>query len=130
MMKRLSVLGVAFLVSSALGPNGAARAADKPDQITVKGLSVQSIGRQIGSRNVANGTASGFVENPSVHRGEDRNGDVSANVLVNDPALDSIFSVSGTRPFEDSTQSETSVAVFGKHVLVGYNSTALNQFGG
>jgi hypothetical protein len=131
-MKRLSVLSVAFLVSSALGPNGSVRAADKPDDITVKGLSVQSIGRQIGSttlRNIAKGTASGFIEIPSVHRGEDRNGDVSVNVLVNDPALDNILTVSGTRPFEESTQSETSVAVFGNHVLVGYNSTA-NRFGG
>src|SRR5437016_360619 len=110
-MTRISMLGVAFLVGSVLGPSGAARAADRPDHITVKGLSVQSIGRQIGSttlRNAANGAVSAFIENPSVHRSEGRNGDVSANVLVNDPALDNILTDSG-RPFELSTQSETSV---------------------
>ena len=47
---------------------------------------------------------------------------------VNDPALDHITtfdpSVVATRPFEFSTQSETSAVKDGDHVVVGYNSSA------
>jgi hypothetical protein len=50
------------------------------------------------------------------------------NVQVNDPALDHITtfdpSVVVTRPFEFSTQSETSAVKDGDHVVVGYNSSA------
>ena len=50
------------------------------------------------------------------------------NVQVNDPALDHITSfdprVVPTRPFEFSTQSETSAVKDGQHVVVGYNSSA------
>ena len=50
------------------------------------------------------------------------------NVQVNDPALDHITSfdpsVVVTRPFEFSTQSETSAVKDGQHVVVGYNSSA------
>jgi hypothetical protein len=46
------------------------------------------------------------------------------NVQVNDPALDHVQTFTGTRPFEFSIQSETSVATFGKNVVVGYNSSA------
>ena len=52
----------------------------------------------------------------------------SRNVQVNDPALDYITSfdpqVVATRPFEFSTQSETSAVKDGRHVVVGYNSSA------
>jgi hypothetical protein len=54
--------------------------------------------------------------------------DDGGNVLVNDPALDHIVSfdpkVIVTRPFEFSTQSETSAVKDGRHVVVGYNSSA------
>jgi hypothetical protein len=96
----------------------------KPNDNTVKGLSVQSAGRQIGLkilRSLAN--VSGSVERPSVRSGAAGNG-VTGNVLVNDPTLDTILSFPGFLPFEESTQNETSVAVFGPHVLVGYRSTA------
>jgi len=57
---------------------------------------------------------------------EDRDG--SGNVQINDPALDHIVTfdpkVIVTRPFEFSTQSETSGVRDGKHVVVGYNSSA------
>ena len=50
------------------------------------------------------------------------------NVQVNNPALDHITSfdpgVVVTRPFEFSTQSETSAVKDGEHVVVGYNSSA------
>jgi hypothetical protein len=97
----------------------------KPDDVTAKGLSIQSGARLRGLsilRNVAN--VSGFVEQPQVRRGGDENGNGPPNVLVNDPALDNIQSFPGFLPFEASTQQEPSVAVFGRHVLVGYNSTA------
>jgi hypothetical protein len=44
---------------------------------------------------------------------------------VNDPALDHIqdFAIAN-RPFEFSIESETSVAAFRNHILVGYNSSA------
>jgi hypothetical protein len=49
-------------------------------------------------------------------------------VQVNDPALDHITTfdprVVITRPFEFATQSETSAVRNGKHVVVGYNSSA------
>jgi len=100
---------------------------DEPDDAAVKGLSLQSLGRQIGLttlKNSVGGAPSGFVEQPYTWRGAERRGDFSPNVLVNDPSLDNIQSFVGTRPFEESTQSETSVAVSGQHVLVGYNSSA------
>src|SRR6266851_9639266 len=50
------------------------------------------------------------------------------NVQINDPRLDHIVtfdpSVVVTRPFEFSTQSETSGVRDGRHVVVGYNSSA------
>ena len=48
----------------------------------------------------------------------------SANVQVNDPALDNIQTFPGTRPFELSIQSETSMARFGSDVVVGFNNSA------
>jgi len=48
----------------------------------------------------------------------------SANVQVNDPALDNIQTFPGTRPFELSIQSETSMASFGSDVVVGFNNSA------
>ena len=97
----------------------------KPDDITAKGLRIHSVGRQIGLktlRNLAN--VSGFVGQPRVRGGGDGNRGDPRNVLVNDPTLDNIQSFPGFLPLEESTQNETSVAVFGRHVLVGYRSTA------
>jgi hypothetical protein len=102
----------------------------KPNDITVKkGLSIQSVGRQIGLKTLRNlAKVSVFVEQPRVRGGGDGNGGDPRNVLVNDPTLDNIQSVPGFPPIEGSTQNETSVAVFGQHVLVGYRSTANGQF--
>ena len=48
------------------------------------------------------------------------------NVQANDPNLDHIqtFTQVITRPFEFATQSETSAVVNGRHMVVGYNSSA------
>jgi hypothetical protein len=97
----------------------------KPDDNTVKGLSIHSAGRQIGLKTLRNlAKVSGFAGQPQVRRGGDRNGGDPRNVLVNDPTLDNIQSFPGFFAVEGSTQNETSVAVFGRHVLVGYRSTA------
>jgi hypothetical protein len=55
---------------------------------------------------------------------EDRRDKESRNVQVNDPALDHLQTLPGTRPFEFSIQSETSVAVFRNNIVIGYNSSA------
>src|SRR5689334_13543340 len=60
-------------------------------------------------------------------RGESSSRAVAGNVQVNDPALDHITTFAPpivTRPFEFATQSETSAVRNGKHVVVGYNSSA------
>ena len=46
------------------------------------------------------------------------------NVQVNDPAIDNVQEFAGTRAFEFSIQSETSIARAGGNILVGYNSSA------
>ena len=98
---------------------------DEPDDLKIKGLSIQSVGRQIGARILRRLTnRQGLIEKPWVLGGGNGDGDVSRNVLVNDPALDTIQRFPGFLPFEFSTQSETSVAVFGNDVLIGYNSSA------
>jgi hypothetical protein len=50
--------------------------------------------------------------------------DTPDDVQINDPALDHVQSFAGTRPFEFSIQSETSLAAAGKNIVVGYNTTA------
>ena len=46
------------------------------------------------------------------------------NVQVNNPLLDSIQVFKGFRPFVHATQSETSIATFGRTVVATYNSSA------
>jgi len=124
----LVVPHVAAAQTASFDPLIAARPSFDPGEagdLTVRGLSVDSVGRHVGRRALRRlGNRSGLREEPRVRRGEDRDGDGSRNVLVNDPALDTIQSFPGFLPFEFSTQSETSVAIFGRHVLIGYNSSA------
>jgi len=47
-----------------------------------------------------------------------------ANIQVNNPGLNHTQAFPGTRPFEFSIQSETSIAAFGDNILVAYNSSA------
>jgi hypothetical protein len=60
--------------------------------------------------------------------GGGRGGGDLLNFQVNDAALDHIVTfdptVIVTRPFEFSTESETSLVARGRHVVVGYNSSA------
>ena len=98
---------------------------------TVKG-NVRSAGGQM-ARQLQRAVQSGLVPLPMSrvhgrqHEG-DHEGDVSLNVQVNDPLLDHVVTfnpaVVQTRPFEFSTQSETSVVTNGQHIFVGYNSSA------
>jgi hypothetical protein len=101
---------------------------DEPDDLAVKGVSLRSIGREIADASLSNivkGALAGTFQLPVFSRGDNgHHEDVSQNILANDPALDNIQTFPNTRPYEESTQSETSVAVFGHHVLVGYNSSA------
>jgi len=53
-----------------------------------------------------------------------RRATVDRNTQVNDAALDHVLTFPGTRPFEVSIQSETSIVANGKHIVVGYNSSA------
>jgi len=46
------------------------------------------------------------------------------NVQVNDPALDNVQIFPGFRPFISYTQSETSVASFGRNIVATYNTSA------
>jgi len=46
------------------------------------------------------------------------------NIQVNNPLFDSIQIFPGFRPFVHSTQSETSVAVFGRTIVATYNNSA------
>jgi hypothetical protein len=105
---------------------------DSQGDATVKGrLALRSLGGQLAHR-LQTAIQSGAVPvqgSPGDgQRGQDRGssgdrGDV-LNTQVNDPALDHTVTFPGTRPFEFSTQSETSVTVDGRHIVVGYNSSA------
>lgn len=79
-------------------------------------------------QNVRNGGILGYGISFGSHRDEGSTSHVldNGNVQINDPSLDNIqaFTSLGTRPFEFSTQSETSVARDGRNVVVGYNSSA------
>ena len=46
------------------------------------------------------------------------------NVQVNDPAQDYVQTFDGFRPFVHATQSETSIAAFGRDIVVTYNNSA------
>ena len=104
------------------------------DAAPVKGgIALRSSGGELAQR-LQRAVQSGL--SPTVHspiagekgRGSSQNSDDAFNVQVNDPTLDHIVTfnpkVVVTRPFEFSTQSETSAVRDGRHVVVGYNSSA------
>src|ERR1700687_3308514 len=115
---------------STLIPVGDEFLTEEDDFGGVKGLDLRSHGRQLASaimQAVQSGQlviAGGAGASSAQSHDNDRADDGAANVQVNDPNLDNIQTFTGTRPFEESTQSETSVAVDGRHVVVGYNSSA------
>ena len=104
---------------------------DQDDFEGVKGLDLRSQGRQVG-QSVLKAAATGnliilsgsVTPNGNFSRGDSKHDSQGPNVQVNDPATDTIQSFTGTRPFEESTQSETSIAVAGNDIVVGYNSSA------
>jgi hypothetical protein len=56
--------------------------------------------------------------------GHDEEDEPKRDLQINDPRLDHIQTFPGTRPFENATESETSIGVSGRHIVVGYNSSA------
>ena len=106
--------------------------ADDEGDATLKG-NVQSAGGEMAKalqKAVRSGTVPLPVSRESGIRvaGPRKEAGTSTNVQVNDPALDHVVtfnpSVVNTRPFEFSTNSETSVVQNGQHIVVGYNSSA------
>lgn len=108
-----------------LGFATAAAASEDDERRSNKGVDVRSHAREVADEvrehGLAAETDSGGKEDRD--RG-DRDEDETLNVQVNDPALDHIQTFAGTRPFEFSVQSETSIAAFRNNILVGYNSSA------
>jgi hypothetical protein len=96
----------------------------------MKGPVARSMGGQMAQR-LQRAVRSGHVPRwRSRGRGDDRrgehegNGNDGRNVQVNDPRLDHVVTFPGTRPFEFATQSETSAVMDGRHIAVGYNTSA------
>jgi hypothetical protein len=102
-----------------------AMTAEDPDGLVSRGLHAKSQGRQMGDALLRNARGGGIrgkaISTGSASREQGNRGDDVSNIQVNDPALDHIVSFPGvTRPFEFSTQSETTVASDGRHIVVGY----------
>src|SRR5258707_2368580 len=112
---------LAFGLTSS-GPAQASRPGDPEEQ----DFGYRSHAREIADEVRINGLA---VPDPAGSGSDsglfDQRDESGLNTQVNDPALDHIqdFAITN-RPFEFSTESETSVAAFGNHILVGYNSSA------
>ena len=100
------------------------------DFSSVKGVNLLSNGRQIAGsvrRAMTNGSlvVTGPLSLPKFSDGRGPVHSAGPNVQANDPGLDHIASFPGfTRPFEFSTQSETSIVRSGNNVVVGYNTSA------
>jgi hypothetical protein len=112
-------------------------------QPTNKGVDLRSHGRQIADQihrrgsavssepaSLADRRSEGGREQESGREQEDRcEGEdhcekKGLNAQVNAPALDHLQTVPGTRPYEFSIQSETSIASFRNSIVIGYNSSA------
>ncbi len=117
---------VLFVVVTLLFLNfatGVARADNRhgAEGSTVKqSLDFRSMARELADEVRVRGLAASSVAGS---QGGSGSGDLQ-NVQVNDPALDHIQTFVGTRPFEFSIQSETSIASFGDDILVAYNSAS------
>jgi hypothetical protein len=100
-----------------------------PDGLHFRGLSIKSQARQMADALLLNAQSGGIsgapITNGSEHGSAGGHDDGGNDTQVNDPGLDHTVSFPGlTRPFELSTQSETSVATNGRHIVVGYNTSA------
>jgi hypothetical protein len=97
----------------------------------VKGGIARSMGGSLAAR-LHEAVTRGHLPPPkTTGRGNDGHGNGkddhdNANVQANDPNLDHVvtFTQVATRPFEFATQSETSAVMDGRHIVVGYNSSA------
>src|SRR3954466_7276661 len=106
---------------------------DAEGDATIKGIGVVSTGGQMKQR-FLRAVHAGIVPNKDRGNAGHRTGDAGddehdvRNTQANDPALDHITTfdpaVVNTRPFEFSTQSETSAVSAGRHIVVGYNTSA------
>jgi hypothetical protein len=118
-------VAIAALLAIGLASPGSALAS-RPGDPEEQDFGYESHAREIANEVRVNGLS---VPNPSSSGGSGRfssgHDDDGLNVQVNDPALDTIqdFAIAN-RPFESSIQSETSVAAFRNHIVVGYNSSA------
>jgi hypothetical protein len=112
-------LGISFALADAQVPQG---------HVEKRGvyIDIRSLGRQIGDEVAEFGNTvpgeelSSVPFLPVVPQIQFRGG----NVQVNDPSLDNIQIFSGFRPFVKFTQSETSVAAFGRNIVAVYNTSA------
>ncbi len=89
-------------------------------------LDLRSHGRQVADEVAQNGLLASLDE-VSPDPGVDVVPQVQlrgGNVQVNDGSLDNIQIFAGLRPFVKFTQSETSVAAFGRNIVAVYNSSA------
>ena len=125
--KRLCFLALVLVV--ALGA-ASIRSDDQGQSGLVKkkgvDLDIRSHGRQIADEVAALGTqvahdpATPVPGLSTVPQVQFRGG----NVQANDGSLDNIQVFAGFRPFVEFTQSETSVAAFGRNIVATYNSSA------
>jgi hypothetical protein len=91
----------------------------------------RSIGRLLADETLASGNVvlqdditpvPGLFTAPQIHfRG--------GNVQANDASLDNIQTFTGFRPFVEFTQSETSLAAFGRQIVATYNTSANQPLG-
>jgi hypothetical protein len=107
---------------------GASALAAAPGHVTKNGVDVdlRSAGRQVADEVALLGNAvpadavspiPGQAVAPQVQlRG--------GNVQTNDAALDTIYDFGFTRPYLEYTQSETSIAAFGRNIVATYNNSA------
>ena len=126
---RAQVLIFVILSLIAIGPAWADDDRDK-GRPTNKGVDLRSHGRELADRVREKGLKVERAPERHESRGhESRERDKELeeeglSVQINDPALDHIQTLAGTRPFEYSIQSETSIVAFGDDIVVGYNSSA------
>ncbi len=111
-------VALAFVALNVAAGSSKADSLQTPEARTAKqSLDFRSMAREIADEVRANGLAAPTGMTAG-------GGDSGHAIQVNDPAFDHITVIPGTRPFEFSIQSETSIAASGDNVLVGYNSAA------
>jgi hypothetical protein len=124
----LAVLGLALTFVGLDASLSLAEAQAAQGQVYKKGvpLDIRSLGRQLGDEVAKYGNLASTNELspvpslPVVPQIQFRGG----NIQANDPNLDTIQIFPGFRPFVKFTQSETSLAAFGRNIVAVYNSSA------